>query len=82
VRRLGSAALDLCYVAAGRLDGFWEIRLSSWDVAAGALVAEEAGAIVTNMQGSQNYLSTPQSILAANRHLYPKLFEALKELGA
>ena len=44
VRRLGSAALDLCYVACGRFDGFWELRLKAWDVAAGALIAREAGA--------------------------------------
>jgi myo-inositol-1(or 4)-monophosphatase len=51
VRRLGSAALDLCYVAAGRLDGFWEQRLHPWDIAAGALLVEEAGGRVTSMQG-------------------------------
>ena len=51
VRRLGSAALDLCYVAAGRFDGFWELILSPWDVAAGGLIASEAGAIVTNIDG-------------------------------
>src|SRR4030066_1762037 len=49
VRRLGSAALDLCYVACGRFDGFWELRLNAWDVAAGVLIARQAGARVTNM---------------------------------
>ena len=53
VRRLGSAALDLCYVAAGRFDGFWEHTLKPWDVAAGALIVEEAGGRVTGMDGSQ-----------------------------
>jgi len=52
VRRLGSAALDLCYVAAGRMDGFWERRLNPWDVAAGALIVEEAGGRVTGMDGA------------------------------
>ena len=52
VRRLGSAALDLCYVAAGRFDGFWEQLLRPWDVAAGALIVEEAGGRVTGMDGS------------------------------
>jgi myo-inositol-1(or 4)-monophosphatase len=47
VRRLGSAALDLCYVAAGRFDGFWEEQLNAWDIAAGALIVEEAGGRVT-----------------------------------
>ena len=51
VRRLGSAALDLCYVAAGRFDGFWEQYLKPWDVAAGALIVEEAGGRVTGMDG-------------------------------
>jgi myo-inositol-1(or 4)-monophosphatase len=52
VRRLGSAALDLCYVAAGRFDGFWEQRLRPWDVAAGSLILAEAGGRVTGMNGS------------------------------
>ena len=51
VRRLGSAALDLCYVAAGRFDGFWERQLQPWDVAAGALIVAEAGGQVTAMSG-------------------------------
>lgn len=73
VRRLGSAALDLCYVAAGRLDGFWEIRLNAWDVAAGGLIAREAGATVTNIYGGMDFLSQPQSILAANPRLHPQM---------
>jgi myo-inositol-1(or 4)-monophosphatase len=52
VRRLGSAALDLCYVAAGRLDGFWEQHLKPWDVAAGALILEEAGGRITGIDGT------------------------------
>ena len=51
VRRLGSAALDLCYVAAGRLDGFWEQSLHPWDIAAGALIVQEAGGRVTDLRG-------------------------------
>jgi len=51
VRRLGSAAIDLCYVAAGRLDGFWEQHLKPWDVSAGALILEEAGGRITGMDG-------------------------------
>lgn len=70
VRRLGSAALDLSYVACGRFDGFWELRLSPWDVAAGALIAQEAGAVVTNIHGGTDYLSPQQSILAANPHIH------------
>ncbi len=79
VRRLGSAALDLCYVAAGRFDGFWEIRLSPWDVAAGGLIAEEAGAKVTNIHGKADYLSPPQSILAAGPPLHHQMLSVLNE---
>ena len=77
VRRLGSAALDLCYVAAGRLDGFWELRLSAWDIAAGGLIAQEAGALVTGIDGVSHFLSTPYSILAANHDLHPLMLEVL-----
>ncbi len=78
VRRLGSAALDLCYVAAGRLDGFWEIQLNAWDVAAGALIAQEAGAKVTDVRGAADFISKPQSVLAANPALHAKMFNILK----
>jgi myo-inositol-1(or 4)-monophosphatase len=78
VRRLGSAALDLCYVACGRLDGFWELRLNAWDVAAGGLIAREAGVLVTNLAGAQDFISPPQSILAANASLHPLMLAGLK----
>jgi myo-inositol-1(or 4)-monophosphatase len=77
VRRLGSAALDLCYVAAGRFDGFWEIRLGSWDVAAGGLIAQEAGALVTNIHGDEDYMSPPQSIVACNPFIHPRVLAEL-----
>jgi len=73
VRRLGSAALDLCYVAAGRVDGFWEIRIKAYDIAAGGLIAEEAGARVTNIQGGANYLADPVSILAAPPEVHAQM---------
>lgn len=79
VRRLGSAALDLCYVAAGRFDGFWELRLSPWDVAAGILIAQEAGAMVTDVKGGEDYLSPTPSILAANPYLHPLMLAVLQE---
>ncbi|RPH58697.1 MAG: inositol monophosphatase [Chloroflexi bacterium] len=78
VRRLGSAAIDLCYVAAGRLDGFWELSLNPWDVAAGGLVAEEAGATVTNVDGGADYVTRPVSVLAANPVLHAKLLAELR----
>ncbi len=78
VRRLGSAALDLAYVACGRFDGFWELSLNAWDLAAGGLIALEAGARVTNMQGDENFLTPPPSIVAANPALHSSLLEALQ----
>ena len=75
VRRLGSAALDACYVGAGRLDGFWEFKLKPWDVAAGGLIAREAGATVTAIDGREDFLSPPMSILATT----PGIYEAVKE---
>ncbi len=78
VRRLGSAALDLCYVAAGRFDGYWELSLKPWDVAAGGLIALEAGATVTNVDGAPDFIRPPQSILAANPMIHPLLLEQLK----
>lgn len=78
VRRLGSAAIDLCYVAAGRLDGYWELSLSPWDVAAGGLIAEEAGALVTTVRGAPEYLQRPVSVVAANPLLHPKLLAELQ----
>jgi myo-inositol-1(or 4)-monophosphatase len=78
VRRLGSAALDLCYVAAGRFDGYWEVSIKPWDIAAAGLIAEEAGAKVTKVDGDSHYLYPPQSVLAANPALHEKMLERLK----
>ena len=79
VRRLGSAALDLCYVGAGRFEGYWEMTLKPWDLAAGALIASEAGAVVTSLEGSREYLLPPYSILAAPPVLHEKMLEVLKD---
>jgi myo-inositol-1(or 4)-monophosphatase len=79
VRRLGSAALDLCYVAAGRFDGYWELSVESWDLAAGTLIAQEAGALVTATDGTPDYLSPPCSVLAANPALHAHMLEVLQE---
>lgn len=78
VRRLGSAALDLCYVAAGRFDGFWELALKPWDVAAGGLVCEEAGARVTNVHGEADYVSPPQSVVAATPGIHARMLDELR----
>jgi myo-inositol-1(or 4)-monophosphatase len=84
VRRLGSAALDLCYVAAGRFDGYWELRLNSWDIAAGGLIAQEAGAVVTDMNGDPKYLeaslSIQTSILAGNPAIHARMLAILREV--
>ena len=81
VRRLGSAALDLCYVAGGRFDGYWELSLKPWDVAAGGLIAQRAGAVVTNLAGDSEYLVPPCSLLAAPPALYAKMRSVLNEKG-
>jgi len=78
VRRLGSAALDLAYVAAGRFDGFWELSLKPWDVAAGGLICEEAGAHITNIQGASDYISAPQSILATAPGIHARMLEEFR----
>ena len=69
IRRCGAAALDLCYVAAGRLDGFWELALNPWDMAAGLLIIQEAGGKVTNINGTPFNIEEP-SILASNGHIH------------
>lgn len=77
VRRLGSAALDLCYVGAGRFDGFWEFKLKPWDIAAGGLITAEAGATVTAVDGSSDYL-IPLTILSTAPGIYQQVKELLK----
>jgi myo-inositol-1(or 4)-monophosphatase len=64
-------------VAAARFDGFWELALKPWDVAAGALICEEAGARVTNIRGEADYISAPQSVLAATPVIHTKMLEEL-----
>ncbi len=77
IRRAGSAALDLAYTACGRFDGFWEMSLASWDTAAGSLLVEEAGGIVTDFFGTDQYLSNGH-IAAGNTWIQPRLVELLK----
>lgn len=76
VRRLGSAAIDLCYVAAGRLDGFWEMHLGPWDVAAGALIVREAGGRVTSTGGGP-FASRNGNVLATNGLLHEQMLAAI-----
>jgi myo-inositol-1(or 4)-monophosphatase len=77
VRRCGSAAMDLCYVACGRFDGFWELKLSSWDVAAGALIAIEAGGLVSDFQG-KGFSIFGQEILASNSLIHNQMIKVLQ----
>ncbi len=81
VRRPGSAAIDLCNVACGRFDGFWEARLRIWDVAAGVLIAQEAGGKVTDYSGQAHRLDSPH-ILATNGRLHDEMIEILKTARA
>jgi myo-inositol-1(or 4)-monophosphatase len=76
VRRLGSAAIDLCWVAAGRMDGFWESDLKPWDTAGGALIVAEAGGRVTSMGGAP-YQSRGRDVLASNGHLHDAMLEVI-----
>ena len=80
VRRAGSAALDLADVAAGRLDAFWELHLSPWDIAAGALLIREAGGVITRPDGAADVLSGEQNgaIVAGNPALHPWLLDLLR----
>lgn len=72
IRRMGSAAIDLCYTAAGFYDAYWELNLNRWDVAAGQLIASEAGTIIEPIRANRNH-----SLLASNPPLLPKIRQAL-----
>jgi len=77
IRRPGSAALDFAYVAAGRLDGFWELGLSVWDFAAGALLVEEAGGVVSDIRGGSQHLETG-NVIAANVRLHGEITKTIQ----
>jgi myo-inositol-1(or 4)-monophosphatase len=77
VRRPGSAALDFAYVAAGRLDGFWELGLSPWDIAAGALLIAEAGGTVSDLAGGNRYLDTG-NVVAGNLKLHAAMLQRIR----
>ena len=79
VRRMGAAALDLAYVAAGRFDGFWEFGLSPWDIAAGLLLVREAGGYVSDLSGGRDMMASGD-VLAANDHLHLPLAALIREV--
>lgn len=78
VRRLGSAAIDLCYIAAGRMDGFWERDLKPWDIAGGALIVTEAGGRITNMDG-RPFASRGGDVLATNGRLHDDMLRVIAD---
>jgi myo-inositol-1(or 4)-monophosphatase len=78
VRRLGSAAIDLCYVAAGRMDGFWESDLKAWDIAGGSLIVSEAGGQVSDIGGGR-FSSRSGTVLASNSHLHDAMLRVVAE---
>jgi myo-inositol-1(or 4)-monophosphatase len=76
IRRPGSAALDLAWLAAGRIDGFWEFNLNAWDIAAGILIVREAGGIITDFSGNDNYLESG-NIIAASPKVFPEMLKVI-----
>jgi myo-inositol-1(or 4)-monophosphatase len=77
MRRTGTAALDLCYIACGRLDGFWELQLKPWDTAAGKVIVEEAGGKITNYLG-EPYSIYGNTLIATNSHIHQEMIEVLQ----
>jgi myo-inositol-1(or 4)-monophosphatase len=77
IRRAGAASLDLAYVACGRLDGFWELGLRIWDIAAGVLIVKEAGGIVCDPEGGEDYLKTG-NVVAANPVIIRQFLKTIK----
>jgi myo-inositol-1(or 4)-monophosphatase len=81
VRRLGCAALEICYVARGLFDGYWEQEINAWDIAAGTLIVQEAGGIVTDLQGKPGYFKPPYALVASAPGLHAALLERIQRYG-
>ena len=79
IRRAGSAAIDLAYIAAGRVEGFFELNLSPWDIAAGSLLIREAGGIITDFGGGNEYLSTG-NVVAGNNKIHAEILDIIKQV--
>ena len=78
LRRTGTAALDLCYVAAGRFDGFWEVQLSPWDMSAGVVILREAGGRVTDFKGAPHSIYG-QELVASNGPIHQAMLDVLQK---
>jgi len=78
MRRAGAAALDICYTACGRVDGYWELGLSPWDIAAGSIISKEAGGVITDFSGKDNHIYDGR-IVVANSYLHGELLDLIKE---
>lgn len=79
IRKVGSAALDLAYVAAGRFDGYWELDLSQWDIAAGIIIVREAGGMVTDIEGKEGFMETG-NIVASNKKIHSQILNVLNKV--
>ena len=79
IRRLGSAAIDFCYIANGAFDGFWEVSLHPWDICAGKLIVEEAGGIVTDFDGNKIDIYSKR-ILATNSFVHQKMIDVMRSI--
>ena len=79
IRRAGAAALDLCYLACGRIDGFWELKLRPWDTAAGALIVAEAGGRLTDFSGNKFSIWGSET-LASNGAIHDEMVAVLKQI--
>ena len=79
IRRAGAATLDLAYVAMGRLDGFWEMGLSPWDIAAGALLINEAGGLISDFNGTENYLNNG-NVVAGNPKVFKQMLQTVQPI--
>ncbi|KAF0111257.1 MAG: myo-inositol-1(or 4)-monophosphatase [Chloroflexi bacterium] len=77
VRRFGSAAIDICYVACGRIDAYWEQEINAWDIAAGVLIVEEAGGKVTDLEGKNDYFKPPFALVASAPGIQQELLETI-----
>ena len=78
IRRPGAASLDLAYLAAGRFDGFWEMNLKPWDIAAGILLLREAGGLISDLSGGETYM-TQGNLLAASPKIYKEMLPIIKK---